>query len=116
MDCTYKTNKYKMPLLVIMGHTALSTSFYVGFAFLEGEEEEDFAWVLEQLKALYTSLGLKDPSVIVTDRDLGLMNAIKAQYPDVHNLLCIWHINKNVLKKCKKHFATQKEWETFLDY
>ena len=113
MDCTYKTNKYRMPLLIIMSHTALGTSFYIGFAFLE-EEEEDFKWVIQQLKALYASLGLKDPAVVITDRDLGLMNALKNEYPDVYHLLCIWHINKNVLKNCKRSFAYQKDWEDFL--
>ena len=34
MDCTYKTNRYKMPLLDIVGVTALNTSFYVGFCFV----------------------------------------------------------------------------------
>jgi len=34
MDCTYKTNCYKMPLLVITGVTALNTSFFVGFCFI----------------------------------------------------------------------------------
>ena len=42
MDCTYKTNKYKLPLLVIIGHTSLGTSFYVEFAFVAKEQEEDF--------------------------------------------------------------------------
>jgi MULE transposase domain len=37
-DCTYNTNKYKMPLLDIVGITSLNTSFYVGFCFVA----EDF--------------------------------------------------------------------------
>ena len=44
------------------------------------------------------------------------MNALKAQYPDVFNLLCIWHINKNVLKNCKPSFRTQEDWKEFLIY
>ena len=114
MDCTYKTNKYRMPLLVIMGSTALGTSFYIAFAFLDGEEELDFNWVIEQLKELYSELDLKDPIVIVTDRDLALMNAISINYPNTVNILCVWHINRNVLKNCKAAFDTQQEWEEFL--
>ena len=113
MDCTYKTNKYKMPLLIIMGHTALGTSFCIGFAFLEKEEEEDFTWVMEHLKALYRHLGLKDPEVIVTDRDLALMNAIATVFASSANLLCVWHVNTNVLKNCKPAFDTEEKWKEF---
>lgn len=91
MDCTYKTNRYGMPLMVIMGHTAIGTSFYIGFAFLESEEQEDFEWLLECLRCLYEFYGLAHPGVIVTDRDLALMNALKVKYPRAKNLLCLWH-------------------------
>ena len=102
-----------MPLLIIMGHTALGTSFYIAFAFLEKEEEEDFVWVLEMLKALYKHIGLKNPEVIVTDRDLALMNAIATVFETTVNLLCIWHINMNVLKNCKPAFDTEEAWKEF---
>ena len=42
MNCTYKINKYKMSLLVIMSHTILSTSFYIDFAFLKKEKKKNF--------------------------------------------------------------------------
>ncbi|XP_077221956.1 protein FAR1-RELATED SEQUENCE 5-like [Tasmannia lanceolata] len=37
MDCTYKTNKYKMPLLDIVGVTSFNSSFYSCFAFQRGK-------------------------------------------------------------------------------
>jgi len=40
MNCTYKTNKYKMPLLTICEVTALGTTFIVGFAFIEKENKD----------------------------------------------------------------------------
>ena len=115
MDCTYKTNKYRMPMLVIMGHTALGTSFYIGFAFLSSDEEEDFVWMLNQLKALYRHLGLQDPCVVVIDRDLALMNAIATVFTQTVILLCLWHINMNVLKHCKPAFETEEKWIEFYD-
>lgn len=114
MHCTYKTNKYVMPMLVIMGHTSLYSSFYIGFAFIETEGEEDFVWILEQLTALFKALGLNEPWVIVTDKDLALMNAIKIVYPRINHLLCLCHINKNILKNCKPSFETQEQWQEFL--
>lgn len=44
--CTYKTNKFKMPLLNVVGLTGLDTTFYIAFAFLKGEQEQDYIWVL----------------------------------------------------------------------
>ena len=46
MDNTYKTNRYKLPLLIIIGTNALGGLFYVAFYFIAKEEEEDFLWVL----------------------------------------------------------------------
>jgi hypothetical protein len=37
-DCTYKTNRYNMPLLHFLGVTPINTSFSAGFVFLPGEE------------------------------------------------------------------------------
>ncbi|XP_021762921.1 protein FAR1-RELATED SEQUENCE 5-like [Chenopodium quinoa] len=47
MDCTYKTNKYKMPLLDIVGVTSFNTLFFCGFAFLFKEKESDYVWALQ---------------------------------------------------------------------
>jgi len=36
------------------------------------------------------------PQVILTDRDLALMNTIEIVFPNSVNLLCQFHIDKNV--------------------
>ncbi|CAG8768418.1 23976_t:CDS:2 [Cetraspora pellucida] len=58
--------------------------------------------------------GIEKPKVIVTDRELALMHALEHTFPDSKNLLCIWHIEKNILTKCKSHFCTEEEWVAFL--
>jgi hypothetical protein len=122
MDCTYKTNKYKMPLLDIVGIDACQRSFCVAFAFLSGEEEADFNWALTQLRSLFEEHSIGLPSVILTDRQLALMNAISSStcFPKATLLLCIWHINKAVLSNCMPAFAKGKdhtegmeEWKEF---
>jgi len=102
-----------MPLLTIVEHTSIDTTFHVGFAFLELERPKDYAWVLRHLKDAYDALDLLDPDIIVIDRDLALMQAIKEVFPTTNALLCIWHVNKNVLKNCKGSFATNAEWADF---
>lgn len=87
IDCTYKTNRYKMPLLVITGQTALNTTFYVAFAFIAQEDEAYYTWVLVQLLALYRKLEIPDPSAIITDCESGLLPAMRATLPNVPHLL-----------------------------
>ncbi|KAK7586284.1 hypothetical protein V3481_009030 [Fusarium oxysporum f. sp. vasinfectum] len=52
LDCTYKTNKYGMPLLDMIGVDACQRFFCIAFAFLNGEAEQDFIWALDRLRSL----------------------------------------------------------------
>lgn len=113
MDCTYKTNKYKLPLFVICGVTNLHTSFYLGYCFMIHEEKEDYIWALNALLDMLLEQNIPDPKVIITDRDLGLMGAIRDVFPESASLLCVWHINKNVLAACKPMFDTKEHWDKF---
>ncbi|KAI5395777.1 hypothetical protein KIW84_062092 [Lathyrus oleraceus] len=102
MDSTYKTNKYRQPLFGIVGMTSTELTFVVAFAYMESEQTENFCWVLEKLKELFVKKDLC-PQVILTDRDLSLMKAIEIVFLRSINLLCRFHINKNVGAKCKQH-------------
>ncbi|KAJ3454449.1 hypothetical protein MRS44_018343 [Fusarium solani] len=122
LDCTYKTNKYKMPLLDIVGVDACQRSFCIAFAFLSGEEEDDYIWALERLRSMYEVHGIGLPSVILTDRCLACMNAVSSPscFPEPISMLCLWHINKAVLTYCKPAFIRDKsepegheEWKEF---
>ncbi|KAL0215939.1 hypothetical protein P9112_008123 [Eukaryota sp. TZLM1-RC] len=56
MDCTYKTNQYGMPLLVVMGITSFMTSFPLAITLLSGETTDDYDWELRQLREVYPTL------------------------------------------------------------
>jgi hypothetical protein len=118
MDCTYKTNKYKMPLLIITGVTALNTSFYAGFCFMRGESYSDYVWVMEAVVRLYKHLDLPYPATVISDGDRALSPALfhvfaEQENHQVNHILCIWHINQNVTANCKKYFPTIEKWEAF---
>ena len=117
MDCTYKTNRFGMPLLVVVGVSPLLTTFYAAFAFVRGEKEDDYAWALAELHKIYArQLGrLAGPTTVLTDRDLALSNALAAQWPLTTHVLCIWHINKGVVTNCKKFFETKEAWDAFFE-
>jgi hypothetical protein len=121
IDCTYKTNRYHMPLCCMVGITGMNTSFLVGFAFLRSECERSYSWVLEQLAV--SVAGFKPPGVVVTNRDLALLNALSHVFPNSKNLLCRWHIRKNVIAKCWPFFndlpttsagTAEQKWAAFL--
>jgi len=90
-----------MPLLAIVAQSCGGTTLPVASVFMPSETEEDYVWALEQLRRY---LGDFCPNVIVTDRELALMSAIRTVFPGAANLLCVWHINKNVLHHVKKLF------------
>ncbi|OAE32239.1 hypothetical protein AXG93_1089s1040 [Marchantia polymorpha subsp. ruderalis] len=113
MDCTYKTNRFRMPLLVVIGRTGHNMSFFVAFAFLEGENSAEYIWALTQLKNLFD--GGHFPAVLVIDADLALENAMSAFLPECRHLFCIWHINKNVLAKRKKFIRDGEYGERFMN-
>jgi hypothetical protein len=88
--------------------------FFCGFPFLKSELEEDYIWALTCLKAIFQDI--KYPSVLPADRELALMNAIVKVFPGSQNLLCIWHIEKNILAKCKNKFETTEKFKEFLTH
>ena len=98
-----------MPLLNIIGVDSFNHNFYAAFAFINHEKQEDYNWAV----SCFVSLLARPPEVIVTDRELALMNALRDQLPSTKNLICVWHIHKNVAKNCKKGFE-ERDWERFI--
>ena len=112
MDCTYKTNRYRLPLLEIVGVTSTDLTFSIAFVYMDSEREDNYTWALERLCSTMDDDAL--PEVIVTDRDLALLNAIRRVFPTAKNLLCRWHISRNVLAHCKRLFETKEKWDKFI--
>ncbi|KAJ9543670.1 hypothetical protein OSB04_023377 [Centaurea solstitialis] len=111
MDATYKTNRYKMPLLEIVGVTSTNLTFCIAFVFMHKEKEPNYTWALNCLKK--TMDGCPSPRVIVTDRELALMKACNNVFPDAKRLLCRWHINQSIFKKCRPSITSHKSWDLF---
>ena len=111
LDATYKTNRFNMPLLNICGSTSTKKTFSVASVFLEGEKIQHYFWALRQLLQLLADESIAFPRVTVTDRDVALIKALSSfpQLRDSVNLLCKWHINQNVLAKCKHYFPPAKK-------
>src|SRR5947209_8637105 len=101
-----------MTLLHIIGQTSTNHTFDIGFAFMSGEKQPQYRWCLDALAQAMQQHGIRAPGIVVTDREKALMNEL-----DVHpfwcgskNLVCQWHINKNIAINCKTGFP-EKQWE-----
>ncbi|POW09386.1 hypothetical protein PSHT_09130 [Puccinia striiformis] len=80
LDSTYKTNRYQLPLLHIIGQVATNRSFSLAFCFLAYEDQESYVWAVENLKKHVWRPRI--PKVFVTDRDTALRNALAEVFPD----------------------------------
>ena len=115
INCTYKTNKYRMFLLTIIKHIVIDFIFIINFVFLIKKIASYYDWILNHLKILYISLKLVNSRVIVMNRNLILMKVINIQYfAKTKHVLCFWHVYRNVIKNCKTFFSIKKNWKTFL--
>lgn len=117
LDCTYKTNQWGMTLFHAVGMTSTTQSFTIAYCFMSAEKEENYVWALERLRQLYSPNHL--PSVIVTDDDLQLQNAVSL-IPEATRLLYTFHISCNVSKHFNKDIPSEetediesikKDWE-----
>ena len=100
INSTYKTNRYKLSLLDIVGVTPTGMTFLATFSYLEGECIKNVVWALKRFRGIFLKSDAI-PQVIVIDRDSTLMNVVKTMFPESTNLLCRFHIDKNVKAKCK---------------
>ena len=115
MDFTYKTNRFGMPLLHVVGHTRVYTSFSACFYFLMNEDIQSYKWAQERVAKVYQpkerhSVPLSThPIKITTDCNDGLLAAIDRVFSQSKSLICRWNIAKNSLENCRQHFLLRIE-------
>ncbi|XP_028086371.1 uncharacterized protein LOC114287276 [Camellia sinensis] len=79
------TNRYRLPLLEIVGVTLTHMTFSEAIAYLQTERVDNYAWALQTLRDLMDDSVL--PEVIVIDRELTVMNAIDNTFPNAQHLV-----------------------------
>ena len=75
-DCTYKTNRYGLPLLRILGVSGNNETFQIAACLVHGESEGDFRFHLGALREVMTENGV-NVRLFVVDRCQAFMNAIE---------------------------------------
>ncbi|TYZ63751.1 hypothetical protein PybrP1_003720 [[Pythium] brassicae (nom. inval.)] len=97
MDSTYRANRYSMPLLQVAGqmNTGRRQELH-RFPALHAHGEE---------RRLPMGAPAAQPSVVVTDRELALVNTLAQVYPATRHILRAWHIARNIRAKRKAEFT-----------
>ncbi|XP_050890067.1 uncharacterized protein LOC127095416 [Lathyrus oleraceus] len=81
LDSTYKTNKYRLPLLEM------------------SEKEENVTWALEVCRTLLKDQGEMPKVIVISDN--ALMNSVAKVFPTSNALLYRYHMTKNVRSRVK---------------
>lgn len=62
----------------------------------------------------HTPIPVSHVQVILTDADLAITAAVAACWGDTLHMYCLWHVFKNVLKKCSSLFADNDSKSTVI--
>jgi len=99
-DATYKTNRYRMPLVLMSGTDNCGLTFPIAAAVVERENKAAYDWVFDSLCDLVSSefhLDLeKELGVVVTDKDGAECEAVEKKFGRERHVLCIFHMFRNV--------------------
>ncbi|KAH6800400.1 hypothetical protein C2S52_000864 [Perilla frutescens var. hirtella] len=88
-DSTYNTNKYGMIFAPFVGVNHHHQTIIFGCGLLSDDKIESFCWLFNKwMEAMPTSA----PTVIITDQDPAITNAITQVLPQTVHRYCLWHI------------------------
>jgi hypothetical protein len=104
LDNTYKTNRFKMYLFQVTGVTDQKSLANFGFGLINNEREGGFMWLCETLESFRIALDVKAPSVVITDKEIALKNAVAWVWPRTQQQLCVYHINAHIRARIVKHW------------
>ncbi len=104
-----------MLLVNVIGMTGTNRNFFVGSMFISGERYEDYILVFFAIRKLYDVYELRYLLIFVIDICPAEIAVIERVFPGVNYILCIWHINCNILAKLKSLIKTQFNRESGKD-
>eukprot|EP00903_Cladosiphon_okamuranus_P011770 g11064.t1 len=90
---------YECPHLLFVGIDDENRSCILGQGLLRSECAEAFEWFLNHYKSAAGGWERR-PKVILTDADVAMTSAVASVWKGTQHLFCLWHVNKNIVKKC----------------
>ncbi|KAL7582685.1 hypothetical protein Lser_V15G45809 [Lactuca serriola] len=101
-DATFRTNKYRMVFVPFTAIDHHKKSVTVGSGLLSNESIESYSWLL---KAFLKTHG-KEPTLVLTDQDAAIKQAVENVFRNSKHRLCMWHIMKKLKKKISDDLFT----------
>ncbi|XP_052123901.1 uncharacterized protein LOC113205304 isoform X1 [Frankliniella occidentalis] len=94
LDHTYKINRNRMPVTVLMAMDGHGDGRAVGYAFIANEKSSTIGEVLSAFKTSITSAVADRIQTVVVDKDYSEVKAIKLVLPNVNIQLCDFHVSR----------------------
>lgn len=95
-DTTYIKNEYKLPFAPFIGVNHHFQFLLLGCVLVADETKSTYIWLM---RAWLRAMGGHAPSVILTDQDNALKEAIAEVFPDSRHCFCLWHIFSKIPEK-----------------
>jgi hypothetical protein len=89
-DCTYKSNRYDRPLMVISGVDEENITYLIAVGLLLDETKESYEWIFESLRAILGDDSCDRVSVFRTDGEASFAHIARKYLPKaVHHRFAI---------------------------
>jgi transposase-like protein len=95
MDSTFGTNRFRMPLVLVVGVDGEGRTILLGAGLLSDERSDSYEWFLMQLREAGYML---QPGVIFTDGDPVLPDTVARVFPSTRHYLCAWHLSQSMIR------------------
>jgi hypothetical protein len=112
MDCTYNTNRFKKPLMVVTILNQERQAMPVAFGLLDAEDIHSFEWFNSTFTDAVGSDAVKRIRVIITDGQSAFVSTLSRSFPGAAHHRCLWHIEQNLATNLK--LVLGKDWNTFM--
>ncbi|XP_061196045.1 uncharacterized protein LOC133204337 [Saccostrea echinata] len=89
IDCTYCTNRLRMPLFTLLVEDGNGSGQTVGYAFITNETENTLSAVMTEMSRIHK---LSKVKVVVLDKDMKEIAAVKKVIPGADVQLCKFHV------------------------
>lgn len=97
LDGTFLKTKWALTLLLAVGIDANNHIIILAWAVVESENNESWEWFANHLKECIPEL-VTEGATVISDRDKGLLNAIRALGASVVQAYCCFHLCQNLVK------------------
>lgn len=91
-DESYSKNKYKKPVVMMIGTNNHWRTTVYEVALLSNENLDTYCWLLQ---TFLDAVKDKEPVTVIIDGDKAMIEAIKNVFPNNHHRLCLWHLERN---------------------